>query len=328
MSGDAAAPSAETAPPLERVVIGSRGSRLAREQARRVGGRLASAWPGLRVRYDALVTRGDRLLERPLPELGGKGLFTAELEGALREGRVDLAVHSLKDLPTEPTAGLELLALPAREDPRDVFVSSAPRGLDGLSRGAVVGTSSPRRRALLLRRRPDCRVAPIRGNVETRLRKLDEGEYDALVLAAAGLERLDLLADRRAEGRAGHLHPPGWLPAPGQGALAVQGRSDHREVVRLVAAVEDEPTRAATAAERAFLADLGGGCRVPIGALAAVEGVEGELVLRGVVLSPDGREAVEGEVRGEPRRPVELGRRLAAELRARGATDLLPPAAG
>lgn len=310
------------AAPLRRVSIGSRGSRLAREQARRVGRRLEEAWPDLRVEYRIVTTRGDRVLDRPLPALGGKGLFTAELEASLRERRVALAVHSLKDLPTEPTDELGLLAVPLREDPRDVLVGARPVALDEVREGGVVGTSSLRRAALLLRRRPDCRVSPIRGNVETRLRKLEEGEYDALVLAAAGLERLGLLADRCRDGRACYLEPPGWLPAPGQGALGVQGRTDDPRLARLAAAAEDEASRAAVFAERAFLAALGGGCRVPIGALAAVEG-KGELLLRGIVLGPEGREAVEGEVRGAAGEPEELGRRLADEIAARGGEALL-----
>lgn len=314
------------APPVPRIVVGSRRSWLAREQARRVGRRIETAWPGIEVAYATLTTEGDRVLDRPLPEVGGKGLFTAELEAALRAGEVDLAVHSLKDLPTAPAAGLALLAVPEREDPRDVLVS--PRGgrLEALEEGTVVGTSSLRRAALLLRSRPDCRIAAIRGNVETRLRKLDDGEYGALVLAAAGLERLGLLRARRRAGEAGFLEPPAWLPAPGQGALAVQGRSEDDPVRRTLAAVDDRDARAAVTAERAFLAGLGGGCRVPIGAWARRDGEE--VVLRGVVLSADGGEAMEGTARSPAGEPEEAGRSLAEELRGRGVMRLLEGAPG
>lgn len=320
------AASAGGAPPLRQVVIGSRRSSLARAQAERLGRRIQAAWPGIRVVYETMHTEGDRVLDRPLPELGGKGLFTAELEAALRSGEVDLAVHSLKDLPTAASEGLELLAVPEREDPRDVLVSPRGGGLEGLPAGTVVGTSSLRRVAYLLRHRPDCRTAAIRGNVETRLRKLEDGEYGALVLAAAGLERLGLLRERRERGEAGYLDPPAWLPAPGQGALAVQGRGDDEGVRRVVAAVDDREARAGVAAERAFLAGLGGGCRVPIGAWARREG--GELALRGAVLSADGREAVEGETRAPAEDPEAAGRALAEELRRRGAGRLLEATGG
>ncbi len=321
MSLGGSPPAGSARPPLERVVIGSRRSNLAREQAARVGRRIQTAWPGLEVAYAATTTEGDRVLDRPLPEVGGKGLFTAELEEALRNGRVDLAVHSLKDLPTESTRGLAVLAVPEREDPRDVLLSPSGGRLEALEEGAVVGTSSLRRAALLLRRRPDCRVSSIRGNVETRLRKLDEGSYGALVLAAAGLERLGLLRSRLAAGEAGVLEPTEWLPAPGQGALAVQGRSDDEAVRRVARAIEDAESRASTTAERAFLAGLDGGCRVPIGAWARWEG--DRIALRGIVLSADGREAVEDEIRGPPGEPEETGRRLAERLRQRGAERLL-----
>lgn len=318
----------ETAPrpPVEGVVIGSRRSELARAQADRVGRALEAAWPGLAVRYRAMSTEGDRVLDRPLPEVGGKGLFTAELEGALREGSVDLAVHSLKDLPTEASPDLVLLAVPRREDPRDVLIS--PRGgrLEALEEGTAVGTSSLRRAALLRRYRPDCRVVPIRGNVETRLGKLDEGRCGALVLAAAGLRRLGLLEPRLEAGEAGFLEPPAWLPAPGQGALGVQGRASDAPVGGLAAGIEDSGARACVTAERAFLAALGGGCRVPIGAWA--RRADEEIELRGIVLSADGADALEDEAVGAEDRPEEVGHRLAARLRERGAARLLAAVRG
>lgn len=298
------------------LVIGSRRSRLARAQARSVADRMRTAWPELRVEHRFLTTEGDRVLDRPLPELGGKGLFTAALEEALLEGEIDLAVHSLKDLPTWTPDGLAVLAVPGREEARDVLVTPTGSGLEDLPRDAVVGTSSLRRQALLARRRPDCRPRDIRGNVDTRLRKLEAGEYDALVLAAAGLARLGAL-----DHRARLLEPPDWLPAPGQGALAVQGRAEDEATRHLVEEIHDAVTGAAVAAERAFLAALEGGCQVPIGALATVE--EDQLSLRGIVLSLDGRDAEVAAGRGPAGRPEALGRALAEEMRARGAERLL-----
>lgn len=318
----AAAPStARTAVPLARVVIGSRRSRLARRQARLVGMAIASAWPTVEVAYQQLKTRGDQLLDRPLPELGGKGLFTAALERALRRGEVDLAVHSLKDLPTGPSQGLALVAIPERGDVRDVLVGPVGGTLQTLGRGAVVGTSSLRRAALLLRARPDCRTTSVRGNVETRLEKLRNGHCNALVLAAAGLERLGLLAAKMQAGEAGFLDPDSWLPAPGQGALAVQGRADNEAIHALVAPIDDSPTRAAVHAERAFLSALGGGCRVPIGAWARASGEE--LVLRGIVLSANGAVALEGEAHGTLGSPGQAGHKLARQLLRKGAGRLL-----
>lgn len=307
-----------TRPPVSRVVLGARRSELARIQAERVEARLREAWPGLKVERLHVLTEGDRVLDRPLPEIGGKGLFTAELEAAIVAGSIDAAVHSLKDLPTRFEPRLTLLAVPEREDPRDVLVWRPGAGLDDLPPGAVVGTSSLRRRALLLRRRPDCRPRPIRGNVDTRLRKRAAGEYDALVLAAAGLRRL-----RSEEAPGTPLDPEAWLPAPGQGALAVQGRADDEPMAALFAAIDAEEARAAVAAERAFLARLEGSCRVPIGALAERQG--DRIRLRGVVLAPDGSEAVEGVREGPAEEADELGRALAEALLSRGAERILAP---
>ena len=299
------------------VVIGSRRSRLARLQARAVGERLQRTRPDVRIEYAFLTTEGDRVLDRPLPEIGGKGLFTAELETGLRTGALDLAVHSLKDLPTAAPPDLELVCVPEREDPRDVLVSaSGAAGLAGLPEGAVVGTSSLRRTAQLLRARPDCRPRAIRGNVETRLRKLEEGLYDALVLAAAGLHRLDAVPDGTVM-----LDPESWLPAPAQGALGVQGRPSDDRVRELTAAIDAPGPRARVTAERAFLAALEGDCRVPIGALARLEGET--LTLRGAVFSPDGSEAVSGERRGPVQEAERVGRELGRDLRDSGAESIL-----
>lgn len=265
-----------------------------------------------------VLTEGDRVLDRPLPEVGGKGLFTAELEAGIRAGSIHAAVHSLKDLAARSPEGLDLLAVPERADPRDVLLSADGHDLDDLPEGAVVGTSSLRRRALLLRHRPDCRVRPVRGNVETRVRKLEEGGYDALILARAGLQRLEIGDVPQVA-----LDPERWLPAPGQGALAVQGRTADPELVERFEAIDRPEVRGAVDAERAFLERLEGSCRVPIGALGTVD--EGRLRLRGIVLAPDGRRAVEGERQGEAARAAALGRSLAEELLAGGAEEILAP---
>jgi hydroxymethylbilane synthase len=305
--------------------IGARGSPLARAQAERVGARLAARWPGLAWRWHGIETRGDREGERPLPEIGGKGLFTAELERALVEGAIDLAVHSLKDLPTEPVPGLVLVAVPERADPRDVWCvrgPAEPSRPEAAPDGFRVGTSSLRRRALCLAVRPGLSIEPVRGNVGTRLRKLAEGHVDALVLAAAGLGRLGVGVLGRESPIAVHpLDPPDWLPAPGQGALAVQCRADDREALEIVGAIDDPATRAEVEAERALLAALEGGCQVPLGALARVEG--DRLRLWAFVASPDGRRVLRGQVEGPRADPETLGRRAAADLRRQGADDLL-----
>ncbi len=244
--------------------LGTRGSALARWQTGHVAEMLKAAWPKLQVAVEILHTKGDRILDTPLPLIGGKGLFTAELEAALHDRRIDLAVHSLKDLPTEMPAGLALGAIPPRADAADVLVSRAGHTLDALPAGATVGTSSRRRAAQLLHRYPQLQVADIRGNVDTRIRKaLDpEGPYDAILLAYAGVTRLghgDLIAQTL---------PLAWMvPAPGQGALAIQCR-DETSIRDLLAAVDDAAARASVTAERAFLHGLGGGCSVPIAAHA------------------------------------------------------------
>ncbi len=299
-------------------MLGSRRSRLARLQAGRVEEALRRRWPALLVEHVHVLTEGDRVLDRPLPEVGGKGLFTAELEAGIRAGSIDAAVHSLKDLPARAPEGLEVLALPERADPRDVLLSAHGFDLEGLPEGSVVGTSSLRRRALLLRHRPDCNVRPVRGNVETRVRKLEEGAYDALILARAGLQRLEMGDVPQVV-----LAPERWLPAPGQGAIAVQGRAADPGLAERLEAIDRAEVRAAVGAERAFLERLEGSCRVPIGALATLD--EGRLRLRGIVLAPDGGRAVEAEREGEPARAAVLGRSLAEELLAAGAEEILAP---
>lgn len=300
----------------ETLLIGSRKSALARSQAEWVARLVSAAWPELQVRNVWMDTEGDRKRDVPLPAIGGKGLFTAELEAAILDGAIDIAVHSLKDLPTDLPPGLALLAVPEREDPADVLVSAEGLRLSELEDGARVGTSSLRRRALLLNARPECRPLDVRGNVETRLAKLERDEYDALLLAAAGLKRLGRLSPTM---RA--LEAPAWLPAPGQGALGIEGRADDERVHGLLDAIEDQRARAETDCERSVLAALGGGCQVPIGALALRKG--GDLTVHAAVLSEDGSQAIRASTRGPVDDAVGLGRLVADELRARGADELL-----
>lgn len=302
----------------EAVRIGTRASALARRQTDLIRSALAAARPGLEFEIVPFSTSGDRILDRGLAELGaeigGKGLFTAELEHALLAGEIDFAVHSLKDLPVDDPEGLALGAVAERADPRDALVSSRYATLKGLPVGSLVGTSSPRRAAQLLALRPDLRLAALRGNVDTRIRKAAEGEYDAVVLAAAGLERLG-----RREAVASFLDFDEMLPAPGQGALAVQCRSDDRATLELLSIVDHGRTRAAVAAERAFLRGLGGGCSAPIAALGRSSGTT--IGLEGLVAALDGTRIV--RVRGTGAEPEELGLRLADEALRNGGEELL-----
>jgi hydroxymethylbilane synthase len=300
------------------LVVGTRRSALARRQAEEVVDALGAGWPALDCEIHTLDTHGDRTQRAavPLPEIGGKGLFTAELEQALRDGALDVAVHSLKDLPTEDPVGVLVGAVCAREDARDCLVTRGGLRLAELPVGAVVGTSSLRRAAQLLALRPDLDVRSIRGNVDTRVRKARAGEYDAVALAAAGIRRLGL------EGEVSD-----WLedvlPAPGQGALAVQCRAGDVRVLELLSAIDDPDARATTTAERTFLRALGGGCAAPVAAIArrAEEpSYKPFVMLRALVASPDGREVVRVEGEGEP---VEVGERLAREALAAGADRIL-----
>lgn len=304
-----------TAVGLGGVTLGTRGSALARWQTEWVAERLRRVWPGLEIRTQLFTTVGDRVLDKPLPEIGGKGLFTEELENALRAGVIDLAVHSLKDLPIAEAAGLVLGAIPARVDARDVLIARAGLTLETLPTGARVGTSSLRRAAQLLAGRPDLALLPLRGNVDTRVRKALAGDYDAIVLAAAGVERLNL-ASHVTE----YLPLNVMLPAPGQAALAVQCRAADTRLRELLRPLDDAATRAAVTAERAFLQALGGGCSAPVAAYAR-PGAEAELYLEGLVAAPDGRRVI--RVAGEGADPAALGAHLAAEARAQGAEALL-----
>ena len=279
-------------PDVRPLRLGTRTSPLAAWQAEHVAAGLRAAWHGLDVELVPFVTEGDRNLAQPLPEIGGKGVFTVEIERALRDGRIDLAVHSLKDLPTDDPEGLVIGAVPPRGDAGDAWLCPAGHLLADVPSGAVVGTSSPRRVAQLLRVRPDLRVRSVRGNVGTRLRKADEGEVDAVVLALAGLARLGL-SGRVTEA----LDAPVMLPAPGQGALAVQVRAGDAAVAARVAALDHGPTRMAVEAERHFLAALGGGCSAPIAALGVVDGAR--LTLHGRVVAVDGSRVVDVRVDGD-----------------------------
>jgi hydroxymethylbilane synthase len=298
--------------------IGTRKSPLALWQARHVAALLRSREPGLEVELVQVVTKGDKILDSPLAKVGGKGLFVKEIEEQLLAGTVDLAVHSLKDMPADLPKGLVLAAVPVREDPRDALVTSKHRHLDDLPQGARVGTSSLRRACQLKHWRKDVEIVSIRGNVQTRLRKI-EGELDAGVLAAAGLKRLDL-ASRIAE----LIAPERILPAVGQGVLALEAREGDPRVLPRLAALEDAPTRVAVTAERAFLQRLGGGCQVPIAAYATVDG--DAIDFRGMVGHPDGSRVVEFAQRCRFASLAEvaaLGVRGAEDVLARGAQAIL-----
>ncbi|MFZ1495015.1 MAG: hydroxymethylbilane synthase [Candidatus Competibacter denitrificans] len=296
--------------------IATRKSALALWQAEHVAERLRQAHPGLRVELLGMVTRGDRILDSPLAKIGGKGLFVKELEEGLLEGRADLAVHSMKDVPMAFPDGLGLAAILAREDPRDAFVANRYANPGSLPTNARVGTSSLRRQCQLAAHYPHWRITSLRGNVNSRLAKLDAGEFDAIILAAAGLQRLGL-ADRIAQ----ILQPDFSLPAIGQGAIGVECRSNDTEVHNLLAVLDDPPTRLRLTAERAFNTRLQGGCQVPIAGYAVLEG--DELWLRGLVGEPDGTQIIAGEVRGPTLAASALGITLAEDLLDRGADAIL-----
>jgi hydroxymethylbilane synthase len=297
------------------LTIGTRGSKLALIQTQIVQSALEAAYPDLKVDVLPITTRGDVVLDRPLSAIGGKGLFIAEIEDALRRGDIDVAVHSAKDLPTEMPDDMALAAFPLRADPRDAVVSRDGLRLDQIPTGACVGTGSARRASQLRHLRPDLILADLRGNVDTRLRKLQEGQYDAIILAAAGLERMGL-ADRIAE----YLEPDIMLPAVAQGAIAVEIRANDVATLALFSAIDDAATRVAVTTERAFLAALGGGCSVPVGGYARLTG--DKLRLMGMIGSGDGR-VVRGMLSGPSKEPALLGRRLARRLLSRGGQELL-----
>jgi hydroxymethylbilane synthase len=297
-----------------KLTFATRPSALARWQTRHVIQLLQAAWPGLECEEQVIATTGDRVIDRPLPEIGGKGLFTSELENALLAGEVHAAVHSLKDLPVEDTAGIVVAAIPERESAFDVLISTEGKTLSNLPEGARVGTCSLRRTAQALALRPDLNILPLRGNVDTRVRKVLDGEYDAIILAYAGVARLGLQAHITET-----LPLNVMLPAPGQGALAVQCRADDLETVRYLSAIHDAVTAASVHAERAFLAALGGGCLLPVGAFAQKN--NDQIILTGGVISADGKQAI--RLSAVDKQPQELGTRLAQFVLERGAADIL-----
>ncbi|MEX2961916.1 hydroxymethylbilane synthase [Microbulbifer sp. TYP-18] len=301
--------------PIKQIRIATRESALALWQANHVKNRLEQEHPALEVELLPLTSRGDQLLDRPLAKVGGKGLFVKELEVAMLEGRADIAVHSMKDVPMAFPDGLHLPVICEREDPRDAFVSNHFATIDALPKGSVVGTSSLRRQCQLLAGRPDLTVKFLRGNVNTRLAKLDAGEFDAIILAAAGLLRLDMRERIR-----DFLSPGLLLPAGGQGAVGIESRRDP-DLEALLCPLHHPETNARLAAERALVKRLDGSCQVPIGSYAEIEGKQ--LWLRGLVGSPDGRTLVRAEARGGAEDSEALGVAVAEMLLAQGADRIL-----
>ena len=301
---------------FDRCVIATRESPLAMWQALHVQALLRDRYPGASVELLGMTTRGDQILDRTLSKVGGKGLFVKELEVAMQNGEADLAVHSLKDVPMELPEGFELVAVSEREDPRDAFVSPKYASLDEMPEGARVGTASLRRELMLRMRYPHLKVLPVRGNVGTRLRKLDEGEYDALVMASAGLKRLGL-AERIREIIPAEVS----LPSPGQGALGLEIRAGDKKMEEALAVINSPETRACFFAERAVSRALGGSCQVPLAAYAIVE--NGELWLRALVGNHHIGEAVFSEARGPLSDPEALAAKVVADLRRQGAEEYL-----
>lgn len=300
-----------------KLIFATRPSKLARWQTQWVITALQALHPNLECEEKVITTQGDKILDKPLPEIGGKGLFTQELESELLNDGVHCAVHSLKDLPVENPAGLTVGCIPARAEVRDALISANGYTLASLPTGASVGTSSLRRAAQILSLRPDIKTQSLRGNVDTRLRKALDGQYDAIILAGAGLTRLGL-----------DSHVTEWLsldvmlPAPGQGALAIQCRADDQTTLNLLAKLEDESTRKAVAAERAFLSGLGGGCAVPVAAFAEVNSHQSSVIsLTGLVISEDGKKVV--KVTGQGTNALQLGHDLAQQAIQNGADEIL-----
>jgi len=298
------------------LIIASRESALALWQAEHVAERLRALYPAMRVRILGMTTQGDQILDSPLSKIGGKGLFVKELETAMAEGRAHIAVHSIKDVPMNLPEGFQLAAIGEREDPRDAFVSGTYASLDALPAGARVGTSSLRRECQLRARFPQLIIEPLRGNVQTRLRKLDEGQYDAIILAAAGLKRLGLGARIRNE-----ISPEQSLPAVGQGALGIECLAGREDLVALLAPLNHSATADCVRAERAMSRALGGSCQVPLGGYAQI--ADGILNLRGFVAEIDGSRIISGSVSGPCEDAERLGCQLADQLLALGAGAIL-----
>lgn len=300
----------------KKIVIATRESQLALWQAEHVKTRLMALYPGLAVELLGMTTQGDQILDSPLSRIGGKGLFVKELEVAMEEGRADLAVHSIKDVPMDLPEGFELAAISAREDPRDAFVSNHYASLAALPQGAKVGTSSLRRQAQLRAHFPHLLIDTLRGNVNTRLRKLDEDQYDAIILAAAGLKRLGFTARIRSE-----ISPEDSLPAVGQGALGIEIRSDRPDLTALLAPLNDPETAACVRAERAMSRELQGGCQAPIGGYAEIR--DGRIHLRAFVADLEGTRFYRAEATGSMADPEAVGLAAAKDLIAQGGDRLL-----
>lgn len=298
------------------IVIATRKSPLAVWQANHIKQRLEQLHPALTVELLAMSTKGDKILDAPLAKVGGKGLFVKELEVAMLEGHADIAVHSMKDVPVEFPSGLGLTVICEREAPTDAFVSNQYQGLDDLPVGAVVGSSSLRRQCQIKAMRPDLVVKNLRGNVNTRLQKLDQGEFDAIILATSGLKRLQLDARIRCE-----LTPEQSLPAVGQGALGIESRLDDTELTELLAPLHHVETAACVLAERAMNATLQGGCQVPIASYAVLQ--QQQLWLRGLVGYPDGSTILRAETQGDMAQAEQLGELVAQQLLQQGAGDIL-----
>ncbi|WP_288269466.1 hydroxymethylbilane synthase [uncultured Dialister sp.] len=299
-----------------KITIATRESLLALWQAHYVENRLKEQYPGLSVELLPVTTKGDQILDRPLVEIGGKGLFIKELEVILLEKKADIAVHSLKDMTAKCPDGLTIAAVTKREDPRDAFVSNTFKSLDELPRGARVGTSSLRRQAQLLHWRPDLTIRSLRGNVQTRLRHLDEGDFDAVILAAAGLKRLGL-GDRITS----YISTEDSIPAAGQGVMAVEARSDDRETLDLLSFLHDEKVASCIRAERSFLARVGGDCKVPAGIYAVPE--KGHISVKAFIASPDGKKLYRGSTEGPISRAEDLGSAMAGRLLDEGGRAVL-----
>jgi len=300
----------------KKIVIASRESALALWQAEFIKRWLIELYPQSEISILGMTTRGDQILNISLSKIGGKGLFIKELEQAMAEGRADIAVHSMKDLPMNMPPGFALAAIAEREDPRDAFVSNHYKSLDALPAGSVVGTSSLRRESQLRARFPYLQVQPLRGNVQTRLRKLDEEQYAAIILAAAGLKRLGL-ADRITT----VLSPELSLPAVGQGALGIECLSERTDLIELMKPLHHIKTGQCVESERAMSRELGGSCQVPLGGFAEI--IEGKLVLRGFVASPDGSRMLSTQLNGDPATGETMGIHLAKDLKAQGADEIL-----
>jgi hydroxymethylbilane synthase len=299
----------------KKLIIGSRGSKLAMWQTNHIADELRKLF-NLEIEIKRIKTQGDKILDSPLSRIGGKGLFVKEIETALSNGDIDLAVHSMKDVPTELPAGLAIKAMTVRADPRDVLISKDSVSLADLPEGAAIGTSSLRRQAQLLHFRPDFQMKDVRGNLDTRLGKMAGGEFDAMILAAAGIDRLgyaDVITER--------IPSEIMVSAVGQGSIGIEVREDDAETVNYVSALSDADTFAAITAERALLAELEGGCQVPIGAIGVVE--NGTLKLTGIVAALDGIRLFKSDISGAPEDAAALGRELARELAEAGATKVL-----